>query len=72
MIVLFNGAFFVGNKETLLEIPKQRGQDARDELLKFHSKYYSSNIMAVSVLGKGKDMMPVSLTHSTVNIKDSF
>lgn len=43
-----------GNKETLLTLPKEKGVDTRDELLKFHSKYYSSNIMALAVLGKGK------------------
>jgi hypothetical protein len=45
--------YCAGNKETLLVIPRQRNQDPRDELLKFHKKYYSSNIMALAVLGKG-------------------
>lgn len=44
---------FSGNKETLLDLPKSRGQDPREELLKFHKKFYSSNIMGLSVLGKG-------------------
>jgi len=34
-------------------LPKQRNEDVREELLKFHSKYYSANIMGLSVLGKG-------------------
>ncbi|XP_048747252.2 insulin-degrading enzyme-like [Ostrea edulis] len=41
-----------GNKDTLDTIPKSLGLNTRDELLKFHSKYYSSNIMSLAVLGK--------------------
>ncbi|BFZ09211.1 hypothetical protein BsWGS_12249 [Bradybaena similaris] len=41
-----------GNKETLETIPKSKGLDVREELLKFHSRYYSSNIMGLCVLGK--------------------
>lgn len=44
---------FPGNKDTLLAIPLQRNQDIREELLKFHKRYYSSNVMALTVLGKG-------------------
>ena len=43
--------FKTGNRETLLDILKTKGQDTREELLKFHNKYYSSNIMALAVLG---------------------
>ena len=43
-----------GNKETLVSLPSSRGQDVRKELLEFHSKYYSSNVMALAVLGKGE------------------
>lgn len=43
---------FPGNKETLLLNPQGKGKDVRDELLKFHEKYYSSNIMALSVIGR--------------------
>ena len=43
-----------GNKDTLDTIPKSKGINTRDELLKFHSQYYSSNIMSLAVLGKGK------------------
>jgi len=43
-----------GNKETLLSVPLQRNQDTREELLKFHDRYYSSNVMALTVLGKGR------------------
>ena len=44
--------FGTGNRDTLLNIPKSRGQSIREELLKFHDKYYSSNMMALAVLGK--------------------
>ncbi|KAK0053563.1 insulin-degrading enzyme-like isoform X1 [Biomphalaria pfeifferi] len=44
--------FGTGNKETLETIPKSKGIDIRDELLKFHSQYYSSNVMGLCVLGK--------------------
>jgi len=46
------GKFGTGNKETLEVIPKSQGLDTRDELLAFHSKYYSSNIMGCCVVGK--------------------
>ncbi|KOX69206.1 Insulin-degrading enzyme [Melipona quadrifasciata] len=44
--------FSTGNKETLDVIPKQKGINVREKLLEFHDKFYSSNIMALSVLGK--------------------
>ena len=50
---IFNEVDVLGNKDTLLTIPTQRSQDIRDELLKFHERYYSSNVMALTVLGKG-------------------
>lgn len=39
-------------RQTLGEEPKEKGVDIREELLKFHSKYYSSNLMRLVVLGK--------------------
>ena len=45
--------FGTGSKETLEIIPKQKNIDVRQQLLKFHNDYYSANIMALSVLGKG-------------------
>ena len=42
-----------GNKDTLDTLPKEQGINVRDALLQFHAKWYSSNIMALSVLGKG-------------------
>eukprot|EP00058_Branchiostoma_floridae_P015652 XP_002601140.1 hypothetical protein BRAFLDRAFT_75587 [Branchiostoma floridae] len=44
--------FGTGNKYTLSERPAQLNLDVRDELLKYHSTYYSANVMALSVLGK--------------------
>lgn len=45
--------FGTGSKDTLDIIPKQKNMDVRQELLNFHNKWYSANIMALSVLGKG-------------------
>lgn len=45
--------FGTGNKKTLFDIPKAKGINARDELLKFHDTWYSANIMTFAVLGKG-------------------
>uniref|UniRef100_A0A8C5V742 Insulin-degrading enzyme n=1 Tax=Microcebus murinus TaxID=30608 RepID=A0A8C5V742_MICMU len=45
--------FGTGNKYTLETRPNQEGIDVRQELLKFHSTYYSSNLMAICVLGRG-------------------
>lgn len=44
--------FGTGNEKTLKDDPKQLGIDVRDELLKFHEKWYSANIMCLSVYGK--------------------
>lgn len=44
--------FGTGNKYTLETHPKELNIDVREALLKFHSEYYSSNIMGLTVLGK--------------------
>lgn len=44
--------FGTGNLDTLKTIPEDKGIDVREALLKFHEKYYSSNIMALTVLDK--------------------
>lgn len=44
--------FGTGNLKTLKEGPINQGLDIREELLKFHDKYYSANIMKLVVLGK--------------------
>jgi len=41
----------VGNFETLRDGPEEKGICLRDELIAFHKKYYSSNIMRLAVLG---------------------
>lgn len=52
--------FNLGNRVTLDTIPKENGTNVRDELLKFHDKWYSSNIMCMAVLGKGKRLTTVT------------
>lgn len=44
--------FGTGNLETLLEMPKKLNINTRDELIKFHKKWYSANIMTLAVFGK--------------------
>ncbi|CEH18771.1 related to ste23-metalloprotease involved in a-factor processing [Ceraceosorus bombacis] len=44
--------FGTGNLKTLWDDPKGKGMDVRDELLKFHDKYYSANVMRLVVLGR--------------------
>ena len=39
----------------------------RDELLKFHSSYYSANIMALTILGRGTVSLYMRLGIITVN-----
>ena len=44
--------FGTGNLATLWEKPREMGLDIRDELLKFHERYYSANMMKLVVLGR--------------------
>ena len=44
--------FGTGNLATLWEEPRARGVDIREELLKFHAKYYSANMMKLVVIGR--------------------
>ncbi|KAH8371843.1 hypothetical protein KR093_009062, partial [Drosophila rubida] len=44
--------FGSGNKATLSDIPKAKGIDVREELLRFHKYWYSANIMCLAVIGK--------------------
>lgn len=44
--------FGTGSKVTLWDDPVKRGQNVRDELLKFHKRYYSANVMKLVVLGR--------------------
>lgn len=45
---------FSGNKTTLETRPRELGIDVQKALLEFHEKYYSANIMSLTVIGKGK------------------
>jgi insulysin len=42
----------IGNIQTLKEVPEAKGINIRNELLAFHAKYYSANLMRLVVLGK--------------------
>jgi len=44
--------FGTGNLATLWDEPRARGVDIRAELLKFHERYYSANMMKLVVLGR--------------------
>eukprot|EP00929_Paragymnodinium_shiwhaense_P057959 TRINITY_DN29034_c0_g1_i1.p1 TRINITY_DN29034_c0_g1~~TRINITY_DN29034_c0_g1_i1.p1 ORF type:complete len:1041 (-),score=300.48 TRINITY_DN29034_c0_g1_i1:228-3350(-) len=44
--------FGTGNYETLKTLPEAAGVPVREHLLRFHSEYYSANIMCLAVLGK--------------------
>ncbi|KAJ2725977.1 metalloprotease [Coemansia sp. Benny D115] len=43
--------FGTGNKQTLADAAANLGLNLRDELLKFHSKHYSADVMQVVVVG---------------------
>jgi insulysin len=45
--------FGTGNLETLSHSPSKNGINVRQELIKFHDSYYSSNIMKLVVYGRG-------------------
>lgn len=57
--------FGTGNRDTLCTIPMSKGINIRNEVIKFYSKFYSSNIMSLVVLGK-EDI----LCHSGKRFKD--
>ncbi|CAG8555128.1 27983_t:CDS:10, partial [Dentiscutata erythropus] len=44
--------FGSGNLYSLKDVPHQKGLDIRNELLKFHERYYSANLMKLVVLGR--------------------
>ncbi len=44
--------FATGDSTTLRDIPAEKGINVRAALLNFHSKYYSANIMCLSVVGR--------------------
>ncbi|VDL94006.1 unnamed protein product [Schistocephalus solidus] len=64
--------FSTGNRVTLLEEPKSKNIIVRNELLKFHSTYYSANLMGVTLLGKESlDEMEAKFTPMFASIKDN-
>ncbi|KAL4720112.1 hypothetical protein ACJJTC_008155 [Scirpophaga incertulas] len=44
--------FGTGNRDTLERVPREKGLNVRDELLKFHDTWYSANIMTLVVFGR--------------------
>ncbi|KAL5238798.1 hypothetical protein ACI65C_006208 [Semiaphis heraclei] len=44
--------FGTGTKETLWDIPNSKNISVRDQLLEFHSEWYSSHLMYLTILGK--------------------
>jgi len=44
--------FGCGNVQTLKTTPSEKGIDVRSQLLEFHKKWYSPNIMCLAVLGR--------------------
>lgn len=43
--------FGTGSKETLWDTPGKAGIDTRAQLLEFHKKYYSANLMTLCIIG---------------------
>lgn len=48
MIIYLLTIMFLGNYKTLSSAP-----DLRERLLEYHEKFYSANIMKLSILGRG-------------------
>lgn len=44
--------FSTGNLHTLHEIPESKGTNIRQLMIDFYEKYYSANLMKVSIYGK--------------------
>lgn len=44
--------FSCGSSKTLRDAPEVAGTDIRAELLRFHDRYYSANLMRLVVLGR--------------------
>jgi len=56
----------VGNRETLWTIPKSRGMNMSEEVLKFVDRYYSANIMRLVLFG------PLSLDELQSQVEAKF
>ncbi|GAA98082.1 uncharacterized protein L969DRAFT_85999 [Mixia osmundae IAM 14324] len=55
--------FGTGNLDTLWTQPRKRGIDIRDELLKFHKRHYSANLMKLCIIGRGSLDELSEMTH---------
>lgn len=64
--------FGTGNIETLDTIPKEKGIQVREELLKFHNKWYSSNLMSLAVLGQGTSEVHLKLLTGKHHLNSEF
>ena len=41
-----------GSIDTLWNIPKEKGVEVREELIRFHKEHYSANLVTITVLGR--------------------
>ncbi|XP_071494745.1 insulin-degrading enzyme-like [Diadema antillarum] len=63
--------FNTGNKETLVTIPQTKNIDVREQLLKFHDDFYSSNIMGLALLGRESlDELTSTVTELFANVEN--
>ena len=63
--------FGTGNLETLKTIPNSEGINIRDELIKFHEKYFSANIMTLCVLSvEPLDVLQELIEQIFTNVKN--
>ena len=56
--------FGTGNLDTLKTEPEKLGLSVREELLRFHTKYYSSNLMSLVLLGRISSLNRVLKYHN--------
>lgn len=56
-----------------MQDPKVKGIDVRKALLEFHSKYYSANLMKLTLIGKGIfALTPFGPIHYVVSMEEQF
>ncbi len=64
--------FGTGNLTTLRDTPKTNGINTREELIKFHSTYYSANRMKLAVIGRESlDTLQKMVTDKFSDIKNT-
>lgn len=54
-----------GNRNTLKTVPEEKNLNPLQEVMKFYEKWYSSNLMTLSVLGKGINLHFFSILRIT-------